>query len=81
MKAWAIIDSDPDRRDETAEYRDREIYILFNFSTRDSSPNFQVFDYRHRNYADAALKDWIDSDSHPNARLVEVEITIKKEAQ
>jgi hypothetical protein len=74
MKAWAIIDMDYDRVNDLSEYRNREIYLLFTFWK--SSPVLQVFDYRHRHYAEKAIQEWVESGSHPTAKIVPIEITL-----
>ncbi len=67
MKVWAIIDREEDNNNNP--------YILFHFE--DGVPILNVFDIRHKIYADAQKEKWNYPGGHPNAEVVIAEIIFK----
>ena len=74
MKVWAIIDRDSDRANDTREYRDRDVYLMFTFNAC-GAPIAQIWDHRHERYARESLALW-QANGHQTAELVKAELTI-----
>lgn len=66
IDAFAIIDKNKTNK-----------YILFNFDNQ-GNPILNVFDIRHKKYANNALSDWKKTEHHSKARLIKIKMYLEK---